>query len=976
MDRAALIEKQGDMRAALIETQGDMEGDICCAISGMSLPTWVKKVGSSGAIEKKFTCYVNMSKCPCGLTQSGKTASNKTSRTTIASVVAEVYRKTLEHAGPGHHETGGELLRAALAKLDPGHAAPPPPAAVTATKAKRPRDDDDGDADARRIEALEAELAMLKRSTAAVEGHKKRRETKSAAEFGFAGKVDITSDCGRRRASRAVKETLNTLKVMTYDNAKGTSSVFLAVHVLQKLVEHTDLDFDDEHIYGLLPVDRRRRIETDKYIVDRAVEKMTILKRCRTEQEREHYHVAWTVLAPQVAKFGDQTGMGHRVAARFGVRREGFTVFRKSMDRAAEIEKAEALEGEIKPGEKVVTRCGTGTLRSRAPNDGPVTVEPRGAGTLRPRAPNDGPVAVELAHGEVTFTSAGKKKGGARLRRFPVSFAPPRRQTRSDATSADVRSDVEACIARHCPHSPCAKHRLSRVRGPRQREYAQMLCRYVTWTTLWKKFKEEYPASAGKIEFSIFRCLAPWNLRKGGSESCLCQSCENAEGYSAGRQATAAILGEILDAEEDDDAADDEQPPPPPPLLEELVHVLEQPSKMAMLLLLTCRPSDSPVPSPAPAHAADANDGADDETRAVGPRPPRGREPARRGEGRGAPRGGGRGAPRRRHGLPAAAACGKLEDRGTPCASSTCPNCGFARLWSCGVRRSLEDGEGNIRSDVDEPWRRRVTWKRIINVPVPATNSTGVADENEEARVGKKKELTHELREGTVVDFLDEFEGVVVKHLEHRSTLAREKETSLVFDRCRRPGLAARDMDYGENYTIEEARQVQSEHWCSKQCTIFMSVWSWIKVLEWDKSTGDLDVGAEVVVDGELAGAERVEGSFWARVISRNGSSYVVEDAAGVAHADVDRARLRHRVLYTKSFVGVTGDRKHDSYSMRYFVKREFEALTSDDTFERERITKIATHSDNAAQHFKSVKSLSWYTTASTTTPGRHRPHA
>ena len=77
----------------------------------------------------------------------------------------------------------------------------------------------------------------------------------------------------------------------------------------------------------------------------------------------------------------------------------------------------------------------------------------------------------------------------------------------------------------------------------------------------------------------------------------------------------------------------------------------------------------------------------------------------------------------------------------------------------------------------------------------------------------------------------------------------------------------------------------------------------------------------------------------------------------------MDRARLRHRVVYTKSFVGVTGDRKHDSYSMRYFVKKEFEALTSDGTFERERITKIATHSDNAAQHFKSVKSLSWYTT-------------
>lgn len=517
-----------------------MEDEICCPISDAPLPSWVKRVASSGDISTKLTCYINMQRCPCGATQSKTAASNKSTRTTTAAVVAEAYLHALEHAGPGHHETGGELLRAALAELAPGHAAPPPVAAVTAvtaTKEKQPRDDDDGDADARRIEALEAELAMLKRSATAVEAHKKRRVTKSSADFGDAAMVDMKSENGRKRASRAVSETLKTLKAVTYDETKGVSSVFLAVHVLRKLVEHADLGFDDEHIYGLLRVDRRRRIETDKYIVDRAVEKMNILKRCRTEQEREHYHVAWTVLAPAIAKFGDQTGMGHRVAARFGARREKFTVFRKSMDRAQIIEQAEKVSGEIKPGEKVITRCGAGILRSAASTAG-------------------GPITVELENGEVSFTSSGKDKGGARLRRFPVSFAPPQRQTRSDATSPDVRRDVEACVARHCPTSPCAKHRLSRVRGPRQREYAQMLCRYITWTTLWEKFKEEYPASASKIKFRIFRSLAPWNLRKGGSESCLCQSCENAEGYSAGRQATAAILAEILDAEEDDDAAD------------------------------------------------------------------------------------------------------------------------------------------------------------------------------------------------------------------------------------------------------------------------------------------------------------------------------------------------------------------------------------------------------------------------------------
>ena len=140
--------------------QGDIEDEICCPISDAPLPSWVKRVASSGDLSTKLTCYINMQRCPCGATQSKTAASNKSTRTTTAAVVAEAYL----HGG---HETGGELLRAALAKLAPGHAAPPPVAAVTAvtaTKEKRPRDDDDGDADARRIEALGRRRRRARRS--------------------------------------------------------------------------------------------------------------------------------------------------------------------------------------------------------------------------------------------------------------------------------------------------------------------------------------------------------------------------------------------------------------------------------------------------------------------------------------------------------------------------------------------------------------------------------------------------------------------------------------------------------------------------------------------------------------------------------------------------------------------------------------------------------------------------------------------
>ena len=193
---------------------------------------------------------------------------------------------------------------------------------------------------------------------------------------------------------------------------------------------------------------------------------------------------------------------------------------------------------------------------------------------------------VKLEHGNVTFESTGRKKGGGRIRRRPMSFGPPERADRSDKVPENIVTDVHECIETHCPTSPCAKHRVSRVRGRCQRELAHMLCRFVTWETLWGFFKLEYLSSAAKITSETFRNLAPWNLRKGGPESCLCQPCENAEGYGAAARKISRILEPLLETV-DEDAPDDEQPEPPHPCLKHLVKVLEQPRKYGVCLCLT-----------------------------------------------------------------------------------------------------------------------------------------------------------------------------------------------------------------------------------------------------------------------------------------------------------------------------------------------------------------------------------------------------
>ena len=59
-----------------------------------------------------------------------------------------------------------------------------------------------------------------------------------------------------------------------------------------------------------------------------------------------------------------------------------------------------------------------------------------------------------------------------------------------------------------------------------------------------------------------------------------------------------------------------------------------------------------------------------------------------------------------------------LSDRACACVEGTCANCGFAAVWTNGVRKSLLSGvllEGGIealREDIDEVWCEKLTWCR------------------------------------------------------------------------------------------------------------------------------------------------------------------------------------------------------------------------------------------------------------------------
>ena len=102
------------------EAPTDEPGNVC-PISMNRLPTWVNSVSFSGELGRPprgLGAAVNMHRCPCGHRTTNLDTKETKARNTKALVLKEAYAKALVHAGVGHHESGADLLRAAMGALE------------------------------------------------------------------------------------------------------------------------------------------------------------------------------------------------------------------------------------------------------------------------------------------------------------------------------------------------------------------------------------------------------------------------------------------------------------------------------------------------------------------------------------------------------------------------------------------------------------------------------------------------------------------------------------------------------------------------------------------------------------------------------------------------------------------------------------------------------------------------------------------
>jgi hypothetical protein len=292
-------------------------------------------------------------------------------------------------------------------------------------------------------------------------------------------------------------------------------------------------------------------------------------------------------------------------------------------------------------------------------------------------------------------------------------------------------------------------------------------------------------------------------------------------------------------------------------------------------------------------------------------------------------------------------------ERTAQCINGSCKLCGFKRLWSEGLRPKIVDKDGDITQGYLR-WMRVFKWFRyeMIDKETGKTTREGDAeepacDDDGEWHLVKPKKVTRMLdrveKQGSIVDFLDDWEPVFVRMCHHRDTIARCKDADVEYERNAQPGWLKIDCDFAENFTILKKRQLQSQYWSQLQCTIFVCVVSFVDKATFDDTAVALAEGDEVTVVTDAGH------SFWAKVeqVDHTGTDtrYHVRDALGngTLHA---RASLHKRIWVTTALIGFTSDRKHDSYATQFFLNKALDFAATE--HRSQAFTEVHIHSDNA----------------------------
>ena len=259
----------------------------------------------------------------------------------------------------------------------------------------------------------------------------------------------------------------------------------------------------------------------------------------------------------------------------------------------------------------------------------------------------------------------------------------------------------------------------------------------------------------------------------------------------------------------------------------------------------------------------------------------------------------------------------QLEDVASDCLKGLCNCCGFAQIWSKGLRPKLVDAYGKLRPGISRAWLTPMQWECL------KTGGDGSSSEDD----------LRQSCEGTPIEFLDRFEPVQKGAVGHCFHIDHDKAASQELHENATPGMAFDDSDWSENGSIQPPKQLQQEYWKIIYYSLLVSMVKFLLARFWKDRTSALPKDAEVTVEPSERPANetheqaitRMEGSYFAIVAaaSQEGATTVVTvRLANSEERQVPRSRLRHRKWHRIAFLQITPETRHDAITSQAFHDR------------------------------------------------------
>ena len=550
---------------------------------------------------------------------------------------------------------------------------------------------------------------------------------------------------------------------------------------------------------------------------------------------------------------------------------------------------------------------------------------------------NDCGVTVQLHPMETVKTYGSLRKGNV-VRWQPV-LDDYLRVKRCDVTP-DVDKQIMSLFFRRNNQVSPNKKDVIKIRHPdfpTMFQVVSILYYFTTMSEQWVQFGKEHEDLYEKYKYEkqphtaprVFRESTPLEMRKGKDVGCLCIKCEGFQGLLRGATEARSKLKNIIEQMKAHDL--DPTIANAIPLLRNIEDILSSPSKYDIIkaCLYPCVQPDD-----------------------------------------------------------------KLECAKHSCIYSNCDECGFRQLWSNKLVEILKDANSPIQkckewAEEIKSWQysqkldpveshSRTTARQAASARA-ASRTTTDDDDEEYKDKGAARNLVLDPTQGSLIEYLIRFEKVVQDNTIHRHIVATAAVGKIQYEQNIRPLVVAKGMDFSENGTIKDKRQVQSQYWVTISYTLFMSVVIWLLASEWNKECGELSEGDEVTVHGEKTGEPINKDSFWAivtQVINAESDKYILKDNNGNKYQvgnneRIKRSDLRHRVRYKICIGHISDDKTHDSQAMQHFTSKELKWLEGHmvakfpEDIPGGKIVRYHTKSDNAASHFKSTRSMNYYTTLS-----------